>query len=147
MAHVAPSAGAAPLSYGYDPAHPVPAIGGALTSLEPVASGGAWDQVESPACFGCQPPYLPLSSRADVLAPARGFPLSLRLIKEIRAVLLAKGRGEEKDPGEFRRSQNRIGGTRPGTALFVPPPRTWCRRGLAIWKPSSTPNRRTCHCW
>jgi Fic family protein len=50
------------------------------------------------------------------------FPLSLRLICEIHEVLLAKGRGEDKDPGTFRRSQNWIGGTRPGNALFVPPP-------------------------
>ena len=52
----------------------------------------------------------------------RGFPLSLRLIKEIHDVLLAKGRGRTKQPGEFRRSQNWIGGTRPGNALYVPPP-------------------------
>lgn len=51
-----------------------------------------------------------------------GFPLSLRLIKEIHKVLLSKGRGSSKDPGEFRRSQNWVGGTRPGNALFVPPP-------------------------
>jgi Fic family protein len=51
-----------------------------------------------------------------------GFPLSLRLIREIHGVLLSKGRGSDKDPGEFRRSQNWIGGTRPGTAAFVPPP-------------------------
>ncbi|MCZ2078348.1 MAG: Fic family protein [Bryobacterales bacterium] len=51
-----------------------------------------------------------------------GFPLSLRLIREIHAVLLAAGRGSEKEPGEFRRSQNWIGGTRPGNAAFVPPP-------------------------
>jgi Fic family protein len=51
-----------------------------------------------------------------------GFPLSLRLIREIHATLLAKGRGRDKQPGEFRRSQNWIGGTRPGTAHFVPPP-------------------------
>ena len=51
-----------------------------------------------------------------------GFPLSLRLIREIHEVLLAKGRGSEKQPGEFRRSQNWIGGTRPGNAAFVPPP-------------------------
>jgi Fic family protein len=50
------------------------------------------------------------------------FPLSLRLIREIHAILLAKGRGQDKAPGEFRRSQNWIGGTRPGNALFVPPP-------------------------
>lgn len=51
-----------------------------------------------------------------------GFPLSLRLIKEIHAILLAKGRGKNKNPGEFRKSQNWIGGTRPGNAAFVPPP-------------------------
>ena len=51
-----------------------------------------------------------------------GLPLSLRLIREIHGVLLAKGRGSSRTPGEFRRSQNWIGGTRPGTAVFVPPP-------------------------
>lgn len=50
------------------------------------------------------------------------FPLSLRLIREIHQVLLSEGRGSDKTPGEFRRSQNWIGGTRPGNALFVPPP-------------------------
>jgi len=50
------------------------------------------------------------------------FPLSLRLLKEIHGVLLAKGRGSKQEPGEFRRSQNWVGGTRPGNALFVPPP-------------------------
>ncbi len=51
-----------------------------------------------------------------------GFPISLRLIREIHDILLSKGRGSTKQPGEFRRSQNWIGGTRPGNALFVPPP-------------------------
>jgi Fic family protein len=51
-----------------------------------------------------------------------GFPLSLRLIRKIHEVLLSRGRGSDKQPGEFRRSQNWIGGTRPGTAAFVPPP-------------------------
>lgn len=53
---------------------------------------------------------------------AAGFPLSLRLIKEIHGVLLSKGRGSKLTPGEFRRSQNWIGGTRPGNAAFVPAP-------------------------
>jgi Fic family protein len=51
-----------------------------------------------------------------------GFPLSNRLIREMHEQLLAHGRGSEKEPGEFRRSQNWIGGTRPGNAHFVPPP-------------------------
>lgn len=51
-----------------------------------------------------------------------GFPLSIRLLTEIHCVLLAQGRGNSKEPGELRRSQNWIGGTRPGNARFVPPP-------------------------
>lgn len=51
-----------------------------------------------------------------------GLPLSLRLFREIHGVLLTKGRGSHQTPGEFRRSQNWIGGTRPGNAAFVPPP-------------------------
>ena len=53
-----------------------------------------------------------------------GFPLSNRLIRETHGVLLSSGRGRTKTPGEFRRSQNWIGGTRPGNAAFVPPPHT-----------------------
>ena len=52
----------------------------------------------------------------------KNFPLSLRLLREIHGVLLSGTRGSGKLPGEFRRSQNWIGGTRPGNALFVPPP-------------------------
>jgi Fic family protein len=51
-----------------------------------------------------------------------GFPLSLRLIREMHEILLKSGRGASKQPGEFRNSQNWIGGTRPGNAIFVPPP-------------------------
>jgi len=51
-----------------------------------------------------------------------GFPLSNRLIREIHATLLSGGRGAAKQPGEFRRTQNWLGGTRPGNAVFVPPP-------------------------
>jgi Fic family protein len=53
---------------------------------------------------------------------AGGFPLSLRLIREIHAILLRGGRGANKMPGEFRRTQNWIGGSRPGNAAFIPPP-------------------------
>jgi Fic family protein len=51
-----------------------------------------------------------------------GFPIALRLIKEIHKRLLQNTRGKTKLPGEFRTSQNWIGGTRPGNARFVPTP-------------------------
>ena len=54
----------------------------------------------------------------------RSLPLSLRLIREMHARLLQSGRGQSKNPGEFRTSQNWIGGTRPGNAAYVPPPVT-----------------------
>ena len=51
-----------------------------------------------------------------------GFPLCNRLLREMHAKLMSGARGGDKDPGNFRRSQNWIGGTRPGNARFVPPP-------------------------
>ena len=51
-----------------------------------------------------------------------GFPLSNRLLRETHARLMRSGRGASMMPGEFRRSQNWIGGSRPGNAAFVPPP-------------------------
>jgi len=74
-----------------------------------------------------------------------GFPLSLRLIKEIHRVLLSKGRGSHQTPGEFRRTQNWIGGTRPGNAAFIPPPAeevTECMGKLELFlhdRPEPTP--------
>jgi len=53
---------------------------------------------------------------------AEGFPLSQRLMREIHKILLAEGRGRTKLPGEFRQSQNWIGGSRAENALYVPPP-------------------------
>jgi Fic family protein len=50
-----------------------------------------------------------------------GFPMSLRLLREVHGVLMGD-RGSQFTPGEFRRSQNWIGGTRPGNAVHVPPP-------------------------
>ena len=52
----------------------------------------------------------------------KGEPLSLRMIRDIHRILLSHGKGSGKMPGEFRTSQNWIGGSRPGTARFVPPP-------------------------
>jgi Fic family protein len=51
-----------------------------------------------------------------------GFPLSLRLLREIHGILVSGSRGASAAPGAFRTSQNWIGGTRPGDAMFVPPP-------------------------
>ncbi len=64
----APDADESALTYDYDPRHPVPTIGGTLTSGAPVMVGGAFDQREDARFFGCTPPYLPLASRPDVLA-------------------------------------------------------------------------------
>ncbi len=50
------------------------------------------------------------------------FPLCSRLIREIHEKLLCSGRGSKMSPGEFRITQNWLGGSRPGNALFVPPP-------------------------
>ena len=74
-----------------------------------------------------------------------GMPLSLRLFREIHGVLLAKGRGSNRTPGEFRHSQNWIGGSRPGNAAFVPPPAEnvrECMSKLELFlhdKPAPTP--------
>ena len=56
------------------------------------------------------------------IARLRELPLSKRLIREMHAELMRGVRGQERTPGEFRRSQNWIGGTNPSDALFVPPP-------------------------
>jgi Fic family protein len=62
------------------------------------------------------------------------FPLSNRLIREMHKILLSKGRGREKDPGEFRRSQNWIQGTRPGNALYVPAPPDRVAAAMGDWE-------------
>ena len=62
-----PASGTAPLSWVSDPASPVPTVGGAITSMEPLLAGGGYDQRERPDMFGHRAPYLPLASRPDVL--------------------------------------------------------------------------------
>ena len=56
------------------------------------------------------------------LADPKGLPLSMRLLNETHRRLMRGVRGAEKQPGEVRRSQNWIGGSRPGNAAYVPPP-------------------------
>lgn len=68
------------------------------------------------------------------LGRLKDFPLSNRLIRETHGVLLAHGRGSDKDPGEFRRSQVWIGGTRPGNANFVPPPADAVPDCMTAWE-------------
>lgn len=65
-----------------------------------------------------------------------GFPLSLRLITEMHGILLRNVRGQERTPGEFRRSQNWIGSpdNRPDTARFVPPPVEEMWQALRDWE-------------
>jgi len=67
--------------------------------------------------------YIEALNRArDLIANPTGLPLSTRLLCETHRVLMTGVRGAEKMPGEVRRSQNWIGGSRPGNASFVPPP-------------------------
>jgi putative CocE/NonD family hydrolase len=62
-----PTGKSAQKTYVFDPADPVPSIGGTITSGEPVMHGGAYDQREGPRFFGSREPYRPLSARPDVL--------------------------------------------------------------------------------
>ena len=54
----------------------------------------------------------------------KGFPVCTRLIRELHKILMQGVRGEYKTPGEFRTSQNWIGGSMPSNAVYVPPPHT-----------------------
>jgi putative CocE/NonD family hydrolase len=58
---------AKPLTFVFDPAHPVPSIGGTITSGEPLMRGGGYDQREGPRVYGARQPYRPLAARPDVL--------------------------------------------------------------------------------
>jgi putative CocE/NonD family hydrolase len=67
LAPALPAAGVEPVSFDFDPEHPVPTIGGNVTSGAPVMEGGAYDQTEGPHFFGSREPYMPLAVRPDVL--------------------------------------------------------------------------------
>ena len=64
----APDEADASITYDFDPANPVPTIGGALTSGEPIFTGGGFDQREAEAFYGCTRPGMPLNARPDVLS-------------------------------------------------------------------------------
>jgi Fic family protein len=78
------------------------------------APGAPMDDVQEVSCYVAAMNY--------GLERLKEFPLSLRLLREIHARLMDNARGGHKTPGEFRTSQNWIGGSRPGNARFVPPP-------------------------
>lgn len=78
------------------------------------APGAPMDDVTEVSCY--------VSAMNYGFERLKTFPLSLRLIREIHAQLMNNSRGGNKMPGEFRTSQNWIGGSRPGNARFVPPP-------------------------
>jgi putative CocE/NonD family hydrolase len=86
------------LSFDFDPAHPVPTIGGAMSSLEPVATAGSWDQTEAPEFFGSRAPYLPLASRPDVLVfQTAKLAAPLRIVGPVTAELWVATDGPDTD--------------------------------------------------
>lgn len=70
LSEALPEESAAPLSFTADPHNPVPTIGGAISSGEPVMRAGAYDQRTGPNVFGARPSYAPLAARPDVLSLA-----------------------------------------------------------------------------
>ena len=75
------------------------------------------------------------------------LPLSNRLLREIHAVLMSGVRGGDKAPGEFRRTQNWLGGTRPGNARFVPPPPHEVAPAMSASRSSCTTSRSRPRSW
>ena len=72
-------------------------------------------------------------ARGELAGPT-GLPLSMRLLNETHRRLMGGVRGSDKQPGEVRRTQNWIGGTRPGNAVFVPPPPHVLRDALSAFE-------------
>lgn len=98
-------------------------IEGTQATLEDVAIFEVTRQSERPADVEEVCNYVEALSYARTeLARPKGLPLSVRLLCAVHKRLMKGVRGEEKRPGTIRKSQNWIGGTRPGNARFVPPP-------------------------
>lgn len=83
-----PAANAAPRAYAFDPDHPVPTIGGTVTSGEPLMRGGGYDQREGPQFYGSRLPYQPVAARTDVLVfQSQPLTADLEVTGEIEANL------------------------------------------------------------
>jgi Fic family protein len=98
-------------------------IEGTQATLQDVVTFEATKQAERPDDVRDICNYVDaLTFARKEIASAKGLPLSTRLLCEAHKRLMRGVRGADKMPGEVRRSQNWIGGTRPGNARFVPPP-------------------------
>ena len=98
-------------------------IEGTQATLQDIISFEATDQTDRPEDVREVCNYLNALTHARAqLADPKGLPLSIRLLCEAHRILMGGVRGKNKQPGEVRRSQNWIGGSRPGNARFVPPP-------------------------
>ncbi|MGN6370863.1 MAG: Fic family protein [Phycisphaerae bacterium] len=98
-------------------------IEGTQATLEDVFASDAGEKPQRPEDVEEVANYVvALNFARGQIAKPGGIPLSMRLLKEAHARLMRGTRGSDKQPGEVRRSQNWIGGTRPGNAHFVPPP-------------------------
>jgi len=98
-------------------------IEGTQATLQDVVTFEATKQAERPDDVRDVCNYVDaLTFARKEIASAKGLPLSTRLLCEAHKRLMRGVRGADKMPGEVRRSQNWIGGTRPGNARFVPPP-------------------------
>lgn len=98
-------------------------IEGTQATLQDVVTFEATKQAERPDDVRDVCNYVDaLTFARKEIASAKGLPLSTRLLCEAHKRLMRGVRGADKMPGEIRRSQNWIGGTRPGNARFVPPP-------------------------
>lgn len=84
--------------YDFDPARPVPTIGGQVTSGEPVMVGGAFDQVPGPTTYGSEPPHLPLASRPDVLVFQTGpLPYDVAIAGPVEVTLTVSSSAPDTD--------------------------------------------------